>query len=186
VRLVERHAGAGGEERGESDLLLAEKLRREHGVEEGRRAEAVPAKEEAEVVVGAVHEEPPRSKAREESGDVEGLERVHEIGRAVPGELQKADLLEVVVEGVRLRVERDVGSGPRVERGEKGAEGVRVEHEARVGRREGWDGHHRGGYTAAPVHPQRASAQGFRLTPPRFEPDTRGGNKWLDVAVRGS
>jgi hypothetical protein len=24
------------------------------------------------------------------------------------------------------------------------------------------------------------------LTPPRFEPDTRGGNKWLDVAVRGS
>ena len=68
VRLVERDAGARGEERGQADLLLAEKLRREHRVEEGCRAKAVSPREEPEVVVGAVHEEPPRSEAREERG----------------------------------------------------------------------------------------------------------------------
>jgi len=36
------------EERGETDLLFAEKLRREHGVEEGRRPKAVAPKEEPE------------------------------------------------------------------------------------------------------------------------------------------
>jgi hypothetical protein len=131
VRLVERDAGAGGEERGQADLLLAEKLRREHRVEEGYRAKAVSPKEEPEVVVGAVHEEPPWNEAREERGDIERRERVHEVGRAVPGKLQEAGFLEVVVERVRLCVERDVGLGPLIEGGEEAAERVRVVHEPR-------------------------------------------------------
>ena len=86
------------------------------------RPKAVAAKEKPEVVVRAVHEKPSFRESREEGADVERLERVHEVGRAVPRELQEAHLLEVVMKRVRLRVERDVDAWALVERGEERAE----------------------------------------------------------------
>ena len=83
ARLVERDAEARGEERGEADLLLSEELRGEHRVEDLARAEAVTAREETNVVVGAVKQETALGELREEGREVEAGERVDEP-RATP------------------------------------------------------------------------------------------------------
>ncbi len=122
VRLVERDADARGEERGEADLLLADELRRDHRVEERRRAEAVAAEEQAQVVVGPVQEERPRREPREERREVDAGERVHEERVGAEADLHEAYLFVVVVEGIGLRVERDGRAGLRVEAGEEAGE----------------------------------------------------------------
>ena len=50
------------------------------------------------------------------------------MGRAVPGELQEADFLEVVVERVRLGVERDIGLGPLSRAPRRRPRRVRIVH----------------------------------------------------------
>jgi len=122
VRLVERDPDARGEEGREPDLLLADELRGEHRVEEGRGAEAVTPEEEPEVVVGPVHEERPGGEPREERREVEPGERVREERVGAEADLHETDLLEVVVEGVGFRVERDRRPGIGVEPAEKDAE----------------------------------------------------------------
>ena len=124
VGLVECDADARGEKRREADLLLAEELRRDHRVEERARAEAVRAEEEPQVVVGPVHQERPRRETREERREVDGRERVREERVGADPHLHEADLLEVVVEGVGLRVERD-GRGA-IQPPEQAAEGSRI------------------------------------------------------------
>ena len=68
----------------------------------------MPAREEPQVVVGAVQEQASRGERGEERREVEPGERVDEPRRPVPRELEEADLLEVVVERVGLGVERHV------------------------------------------------------------------------------
>ena len=130
ARLVERDAEPSREERREADLLLPEKLRGEHRVEDLARVEAVPAREEPQVVVGAVQEEAPVRKEAEEGSEVESGERIDEPRRAGPCELQETDLLEIVVEGVGLGVERDVVVGVRPEILDEAPEGFGVGDEA--------------------------------------------------------
>ena len=146
VRLVERHADARGEERREADLLLADELRRDHRVEQRRRPETVPAVEEPQVVVGSVCEERPRGETREEGREVDARERVREKRFRAEADLHEADLLEVVVEGIRLRVQRDGRARARVEaREQRGQRGFGRDEDRRVALGGGGRGHGRGG-----------------------------------------
>lgn len=92
----------------------------------------MPAREEAQVVVGAVQEEAPVRKEAEEGSEVESGERIDEPCRAGPRELQETDFLEIVVKGVGLGVERDVVVGVRLEILDEAPEGFGVGDE--VGR----------------------------------------------------
>jgi hypothetical protein len=101
--LVARH-------RGEADLALPEEARRDHGIEEGGEGEGEVPLERRHVVVGPVEHLDERGigQGRREGREVAYGERVHEKGLAPVGsELDQADLVEVVVQAVRLGVEAD-------------------------------------------------------------------------------
>ena len=186
VRLVERDPDARREERRETDLLLAEKLRREHRVEERRRPKAVAAKEEPEVVVGAVHEEPPGREPREEGADVE---RLRAGPRGAPCRPTRAAgdtpfRSSDETSPPRCRARRRRRGSRRARRGARRTTPASETRRTPAGEREE-------SVTAPRVHrrerrdPQRAPPKGFPLTPARFAPDTRGGNKWSTVASCG-
>jgi len=87
-----------------------EQPRRDHGVEDRGEREAEVALQRRHVVVGAVEglAQAGVGHGRGEGGEVAEDEGVHEAGLAPVGrDLEEADLLEVVVQAVRLAVEAD-------------------------------------------------------------------------------
>ena len=100
----------------QADLGQPQEARRDHGVEQAREGEAEVALERGHVVVGSVqdlHHPGIREKGSERRERAAG-ERVHQPAALLDADLHEADLLAVVVQAVRLRVEGE--SAPSTER----------------------------------------------------------------------
>ena len=92
---------------GKPDLLDAQQLGRDHGVEHlTARPEVLPGAHQAQVVVGAVQDQPLVPQDLDQTRHLQLGERVHDEVPASDRELDQADLLEVVVQAVRLGIQR--------------------------------------------------------------------------------
>lgn len=105
--LVEADPEVLGEDVGQADLLLAEELSGDHGVEEPAHLEAEVAVQAAQVVIGGVEDLAHRrvGEERGQRGQLRAGEGVDEHGAAGGGQLQQADLLAVAVLGVGLEID---------------------------------------------------------------------------------
>ena len=92
---------------GQPDLFDAQQLRRDHGVEHlAAGPEALPRAQQAQVVVGAVQDQPLVRQDFDETAEVQLRQRIDDEVRVSDGELDQADLLRVVVQAVGFGIQR--------------------------------------------------------------------------------
>ena len=110
LRLVELEPVAVGDDRGETGRLHPERRRGDARVEQAREAEAELALHDQDVVLAVMEDLDPLriGEQRPERRDVETAQRIDEPVASAGGDLHEADALLVVVEGVRLGIDRDL------------------------------------------------------------------------------
>ena len=102
---IEGKAEIFGHEVDEAELGVTEQAAGEHGVEDRAGDEVVVFAQEAEVVIGAVHDEFMRAESIEQRGEVEAGEGVDEFIDAGEADLEEADFFRVRMETVGFGIQ---------------------------------------------------------------------------------
>jgi predicted metalloendopeptidase len=96
----------------ETKLAQAEKARGEHRVEDGARHEFVVLAQQAQVVIGAMHDQFVAGQRLKHWVEIEAGQRVNEPVAGNRADLNQADLLRISMQAVSLRIHGHPGGSP--------------------------------------------------------------------------